>query len=161
HHHDVGVLEDTVKRGDELLLSRSIHCKLFPVGGPRPSAGSAGCDLSSEPGTAEDPGQDDAPQVLPPDARQGPRRVPRSEPVAGLIAPKTAFPICAGLSIKPVTRRLQSRTGSTSGNRRKPFTPNENGNWLWPPSETVQKEISPNHHRFHKARTGAPTHWAG
>src|SRR5262249_44655736 len=26
-----GVLEDTVERGDELLLSRSIHCKLFPV----------------------------------------------------------------------------------------------------------------------------------
>src|SRR5215470_14199240 len=29
--HDVGALEDTVERRDELFLSRSIHSKLFPV----------------------------------------------------------------------------------------------------------------------------------
>jgi hypothetical protein len=29
--HDIGILEDTVEFRDQLLLSRSIHCKLFPV----------------------------------------------------------------------------------------------------------------------------------
>src|SRR5256885_5418586 len=32
--HDIGVLEDPVERRDELLFSRSIHCKLFPLGDP-------------------------------------------------------------------------------------------------------------------------------
>jgi len=29
--HDIGALEDTVEFRDQLLFSRSIHCKLFPV----------------------------------------------------------------------------------------------------------------------------------
>jgi hypothetical protein len=32
--HDIGAFEDTAERRDELFLSRSIHCKFFPVGGP-------------------------------------------------------------------------------------------------------------------------------
>jgi hypothetical protein len=32
--HDIGAFEHTIERRDELLFSRSIHCKLFPVGGP-------------------------------------------------------------------------------------------------------------------------------
>src|SRR5882757_2243340 len=34
HDHDAGIFEDTVERRDELLLRRSIHCKLFPVWRP-------------------------------------------------------------------------------------------------------------------------------
>jgi hypothetical protein len=29
--HDIGIPEDTVEFRDQLLFSRSIHCKLFPV----------------------------------------------------------------------------------------------------------------------------------
>jgi hypothetical protein len=35
HNHNVGAFEDTIKRRDELFLSRSIHSKLFPVWRPR------------------------------------------------------------------------------------------------------------------------------
>jgi hypothetical protein len=52
YHHDVGAFEDTIEGRDELLLSRSVHCKLFPVGGPSSHAGTAGCDLPSSPGVA-------------------------------------------------------------------------------------------------------------
>src|SRR4029077_2387872 len=34
--HDIGVLEDTIEFRDQLLLSRSFHCKLFPVWRPEP-----------------------------------------------------------------------------------------------------------------------------
>src|SRR5207245_9871698 len=44
--HDGGALEDTVERRDELLFSRSIHCKLFPVWRPVPGGTiTAGYDL--------------------------------------------------------------------------------------------------------------------
>jgi hypothetical protein len=35
YNNDVGALEDTIERRDELFLSRSIHSKLFPVWRPR------------------------------------------------------------------------------------------------------------------------------
>ena len=42
--HDIGILEDTIEVRDQLLLSRSIHCKLFPVWRPSSRSGTAGCD---------------------------------------------------------------------------------------------------------------------
>jgi hypothetical protein len=47
HDHDPGVFEDTVERRHQLFLSRSIHCKLFPVGGSASHPETAGCDLPS------------------------------------------------------------------------------------------------------------------
>src|SRR5262245_4071856 len=104
-HHDIGAFEDTVERRDELLLSRSIHCKLFPVGGPASYAGTAGCDQPSIPGVAHSSAQsrqDDAPQNNPaPRARTCRTGFSRFEPVAGLIAPKRSSPSVQVSDIKP------------------------------------------------------------
>ena|ERR1700704_714129 len=80
------------------------------------------------------PRQGDALQILPPKARREPHRVLEVRTGRGAHHPKTVFPrLCRHLHLsqdlsrdishaKP--RHLQSRTGRTSGNRRKTLAPN-------------------------------------
>src|SRR5262249_30014627 len=105
HHDDAGAFEDTVERRDELLLSRSIHCKLFPVGGPSsvPEPPVATCRPSlalpyTRFGACRAGRRSEIPAHQ---AQRWPHRVlSRFEPVAGLSAPKRVFPrLCRHLAL--------------------------------------------------------------
>src|SRR5262245_4803820 len=105
YHHDIGAFEDTVERRDELFLSRSIHCKLFPVGGPssmrEPPVATSRPSLALR-RTLHKSRQDDAPQNNPaPRARTCRTGFSRFEPVAGLTAPKRSSPSVQVSDIKP------------------------------------------------------------
>src|SRR5262249_13218249 len=94
--HDIGGFEDTIKRRDELLLSRSIHRKLFPLGDPASRPGTAGCDPLSEPGAVQNAARTALLRSCPPGGGAGRTRMSRFEPVAGRLSPKTVVPIYAG-----------------------------------------------------------------
>jgi len=158
HHDHIGGFKDTVERRDEFFLSRSIHCKLFPVGDP----------CTRRPVTARCPGltlhkrrQDGAAQILPLKRTISRTRNSRFKPVAGLSAPKRSPPSVQATDIKPRNGTCslgQDALPETAGSGRRArekfaigfgsFQRNPAG---------CPKGISPNRHVFLEARKGAPT----
>src|SRR5262249_1419191 len=130
HHNDRGVLEDTVERCDELFLSRSIHCKLFPVWRAPRRARDRRLRPAARPVANNRIGRRF--DALPPEPRL---RYRRFEPVAGLArrtCPKSVSTrLCRRLSrLKPKPRwapAVSDRTPAFAGSRvtskpcRKPF----------------------------------------
>ena len=153
--HDIGVGKGTVQRGDVLLLCRSIHVKLFPVGGfRRTRQKAAGCDLPSVIyATAE--ARDDA--CCPAPGAASPPQVSKGSNRTARPFDRTAVGLTPSVqaSIKPddPAPAVLDRTRALRALR-----------WVSVPSdvpEDAQKERSPDHHDFRKARKGAPTSEAG
>src|SRR5262249_11811408 len=116
---DIGGFKDTVERRDEFRLSRSIHCKLFPVDDPCPSLRLRPAALASR---CTNAGRTALLKILPVERNLSRTQDPRFKPVAGLSAPKRSSPSMQATDIKPGNGTCslgQDALPETAGSRRR------------------------------------------